>query len=58
MDDRRRLADLEVDVATLRADLEHHGRLCDNRWQVAWKLAALVGATMALGVSIAVTLWR
>ena len=58
MDDARRVQRLETEIATLRADVEHHGKLCEARWHVAWKLAALVGAVIALIVSAAIAIWQ
>jgi hypothetical protein len=39
-------------MAALQADLKGHVVLCDGRWRVIWKLAAVLGGMVAITEAI------
>jgi hypothetical protein len=53
-----RMRALEVEIATLKADLAGHVVLCDRRWSVLWKLVTVLSGIIAFATAMAVEMWR
>jgi hypothetical protein len=56
--DEARIRQLEKEMAALQADLKGHVVLCDGRWGVVWKIAAVLGGLIAITEAALVMLIR